>query len=176
MQHMRCIDFELRIPLALHLPSLQSNLHNRSNLEDRCFHFWILRDRNWRPEGGQWEPIKISSKFEMSAYVPKSPQTLEPRSERIAMDNLSRRRRPRSQRGSKGERNFSNHSTAHTDRSDQCTGPVWSVGQFKPRLTGLTGLAHRSDRCRLENPQTNIQTMNLEQTKSKSNQTWMKAS
>jgi len=135
-----------------------------------------LKDRSRRPEGGEWEPIKISFKFESSAYIPKPPQTLEPRSARIAMNKLSRSRRPRSQRGSKGERNFSNRSAAHTDRSDRCTGPVWPVGQFKPRLTGLTGLAHRSDRCRPENPQTNLQTMNLEQTKSKSNQTWRKAS
>ena len=31
-----------------------------------------LWDRSRRPEGGEWEPIKISSKFESSAYVPKS--------------------------------------------------------------------------------------------------------
>ena len=130
----------------------------------------FLRDRSRRPEGGEWEPIKISSKFELSAFVPKSPQTLEPRSTRITIDKLSRSRRPRSQRGSKGERNFSNCSAAHTNRSDRCTGPV---GQFKPRLTGL---AHRSDRCCPENPQTNLQTTNLEQTKSKSYQTWRKAS
>ena len=133
----------------------------------------ILRDRNWRPEEGEWQPIKISSKFETSGYVPKSPQALEPRSARIAMDKLSRSRRPRSQRGSKDERNFSNRSAALTDR---WAGLVWPVGQFKFRQTGLTGLVHRSDRCRPENPQTNLQTTNLEQTKSKSNQTWRKAS
>ena len=62
---------------------------------------------------------KFLPKSETSAYVPKSPQALEPRSARIAMDKLSRSRRPGSQRGSKSERNFSNRSTTHTDRSDQ---------------------------------------------------------
>ena len=34
-----------------------------------------LWDRSRRPEGGgEWEPIKISSKFESSAYVSKSPK------------------------------------------------------------------------------------------------------
>jgi hypothetical protein len=104
--------------------------------------------------GGEWEPIKISSKFETSAYIPKSPQVLEPRSARIGMNKLSQGRRPRLQLGSKSERNFSNRNTADTDRSDRCTGPVWPVGQFKIRQTGLTGHAHWSDRCRPENPQT----------------------
>ena len=70
---------------------------------------------------------KFLPKSETSAYVPKSPQALEPRSARIAMDKLSRSRRPRSQRGSKGERNFSNRSAAHTQ-------------------TDLTGALDRSDR------------------------------
>ena len=38
-----------------------------------------MSDRNWRPEGGEWEPIKISSEIDPSAYIPKSPQALEPR-------------------------------------------------------------------------------------------------
>jgi hypothetical protein len=74
--------------------------------------------------GGEWEPIKISSEIDPSAYIPKSPQALEPRSARIAMDKLSRNKRPRLQRGSKGERNFTKRSTSHPDRSDRCTGPV----------------------------------------------------
>ena len=32
-----------------------------------------------RGGGGEWEPIKISSEIDPSAYIPKSPQTLEPR-------------------------------------------------------------------------------------------------
>jgi len=37
----------------------------------------LLRDRNRRPEGGEWEPIKISSEIDPSAYIPKSPQALK---------------------------------------------------------------------------------------------------
>ena len=33
-----------------------------------------MKDRSRRPEGGEWEPIKISSKFKSSAYIPKSPK------------------------------------------------------------------------------------------------------
>ena len=88
-------------------------------------HLKIMMDRNWRPEGGEWEPIKISSKFETSAYVPKSPQALELRSARIAMDKLSRSRRPRSQRGSKASRNA---ELDCRDRSDRLHRPVRPVG------------------------------------------------
>ena len=44
------------------------------------------RDRNWRPEGGEWEPIKISLEIDLSAYIPKI--TTNPRiyDKRIAMD------------------------------------------------------------------------------------------
>ena len=36
-----------------------------------------LRDRNWRPEGGEWEPIKISLEIDPSSYIPKTPQALK---------------------------------------------------------------------------------------------------
>ena len=38
-----------------------------------------MRDRTRRPEGGEWEPIKISSEIDPSAYIPKittNPQTV----------------------------------------------------------------------------------------------------
>ena len=38
---------------------------------------WKVRDQNLRPEGGEWEPIKISSEIDPSAYIPKSSQTLK---------------------------------------------------------------------------------------------------
>ena len=44
---------------------------------------------------------KFLLKFKPSAYIPKPPQTLEPRSARIAMNKLSRSKRPESQSGSK---------------------------------------------------------------------------
>ena len=84
-----------------------------------------MKDRSRRPEGGEWEPIKISSKFESSAYIPKSLQTLEPRSARIDMNKLSRSRRPRSQRGSKASRNA---KLSCSDRSDRLHRPVKPVG------------------------------------------------
>ena len=37
-----------------------------------------VRDQNRRPEGGEWEPIKISLEIDPSAYIPKittSPRT-----------------------------------------------------------------------------------------------------
>ena len=68
---------------------------------------------------------KFLSKSETSAYVPKSPQALEPRSARIAMNELSRSRRPRSQRGSKMSRNA---ELAYSDRSDRLHRPVRPVG------------------------------------------------
>jgi len=116
--------------------------------------------------GGEWEPIKISSKFETSVYVPKSPQALEPRSARIAMDKLSRSRRPRSQRGSKASRNA---ELDCRDRSDRLHRPVRPVG------LGIQ-IPDRSDRSLPDSPPTKLQMSNLEQTKSKSNETWREAS
>ena len=40
----------------------------------------MMRDRNWRPDGGEWEPIKISFEIDPSAYIPKittNPQILD---------------------------------------------------------------------------------------------------
>ena len=88
-----------------------------------------------------------------SADVPKSPQTLKPRSVRIAMDNLSQLRKLGTQRGSKSVRTNSKRSSSGTDRSDRYRRPVWPVKQFKNRQTGLTGLANRSDRWCPENPE-----------------------
>ena len=35
---------------------------------------WSLRDRSRRPEGGEWEPIKISTEIDPSSYIPKITQ------------------------------------------------------------------------------------------------------
>src|SRR6185312_11893424 len=88
-------------------------------------HTHTLRDRNWRPEGGvNGSRSKFLPKSETSAYVPKSPQALKPRSARIAMNKLSCSRRPRSQRGSKASRNA---ELACSDRSDRLHRPVRPV-------------------------------------------------
>ena len=84
--------------------------------------------------GGEWEPDKISPKFETSAYVPKSPQALEPRSAKIAMDMLSRSRRPRLQRGSKASRNA---ELDCRDRSDRLHRPVRLGNQTPDRSDRL---------------------------------------
>ena len=72
-----------------------------------------VRDRNWRPEGGEWKPIKISSKFEPSAYIPKnhpSPQAFWPKF-RIAMKQLNQHKKPRT-----SERNHeANRKNCRTD-------------------------------------------------------------
>ena len=102
----------------------------------------MVKDRSRRPEGGEWEPIKISLKFETSAYVPKSPQALEPRSARIAMNKLSRSRRPRLQRGSKASRNA---ELDCRDRSDRCNTPVRLVTPVRPvEGTGQTGRSQKT--------------------------------
>ena len=132
-------------------------------LQSLYTHLW---DRSWRPEGGEWEPIKISSEIDPSAYIPKSPQALQPRSARIAMDKLSRNRRPRSQHGSKASRNA---ELDCRDRSDRLHRPVRPVGQ------GIQ-ILDRSDRSLLDSPPTELQKSNLEQTKPKFDETWRIAS
>jgi len=78
--------------------------------------------------GDEWEPIKISSKFEPSAYIPKTPQTLEPRSVRIAKDKLSQSKRPRFQYRSNARKLL---------KLRRCwVRPVWPLAR-----TGQTGLA-----------------------------------
>ena len=47
-----------------------------------------------RPEGGEWEPIKISLEIDPSAYIPKSPQTLHLGYVRITMNTLSHNSTP----------------------------------------------------------------------------------
>ena len=59
--------------------------------------------------------------------------------------------------------------TALSDRSDRS-------GWSSKTQTGQTGFRDRSDRLHLDRSQTKLQTANLEQTKSKSNQTWRIAS
>ena len=59
--------------------------------------------------------------------------------------------------------------TALSDRSDRSS---WS----SKTQTGQTSFRGRSDRLHPDRSQTKLQTANLEQTKSKSNETWRKAS
>ena len=102
----------------------------------------IMWDRSRRPEGVNGSRSKFLLKFKPSAYIPKPPQTLEPEPARIAMNKLSQSKRPESQSGSK-ERQF-----AELNCRD------------------------RSDRSFPDSSKINLQTMNLEQTTFKSNETW----
>ena len=92
----------------------------------------------------------------------KSPQTLKPR---IWESSYGLAISKKNALGSETEaiaRNPPNSSFTGSDRSG------WS-GRFQ---TGQTGFTDRSDRLLPDSPQTKLQMLNLEQTKSKSNETW----
>ena len=82
--------------------------------------------------GGEWEPIKISSKFESSAYIPKSPKPSSVLTKvwssywkaKPTQNASNERAKPRS-------KSEANRESCRTD----LPGPVWPV-----HWTGLTGL------------------------------------
>jgi len=144
----------------------------------------------WRTEAGdqrgdEWEPIKISSKFESSAYVTKSPKPSSVLTKvwssywkaKPTQKATNVRAKPRSKSEANREKpqNWSAWTglTGALDRSDRCTGPVWPV-------SAVQKLADRSDRSCLpvwpvaprKPPKTWIQTMNLNQTTTKIDETW----
>ena len=136
-----------------------------------------LWDRRRRPEGGvNGSRSKFLLKFKPLAYIPKPPQTLEPRSARIAMNKLSRSKRPESQSGSKTRKLLKLWlcwvrpvwplaRTGQTGRAG-----IWKYRPVRPvSQTGQTG-------CSQTAREQKLQIANLEQTKSKSHQTWRKAS
>ena len=59
-----------------------------------------------------------------------------------------------------------------TDRLDRLLRPVRPVGLEMKSQTGQTGYPDRSDRSVPNSPQPKLQMANLEQTKSKSSETW----
>ena len=129
-------------------------------------------DRSQRPEGGEWEPIKISSEIQtVSLYPENHPQAFWPKFG-IAMEKLNQHKRPRTcERNHEANRKRTRKSAdlADSDRSDRSLRPVRPVGlEFKN--------PDRSDRLHPDRSQTKLQTANLEQTKSKSNETWRIAS
>ena len=75
---------------------------------------------------------KFSLEIDSSAYIPKLPQALEPRSARIGMDKLSRSRKPRSQRGSKASRNTELDCRDRSDRLHRSVRPVRPVAPRQP--------------------------------------------
>jgi len=139
------------------LSTIQHMSHMYTTIEARSKHTSCGTEAGDQ-RGGEWEPIKISLKFESSAYIPKPPQTLEPRSARIAMNKLSRSKRPESQSGSKSERTSQIESaqaqtglTGIEDRSDRSRSsrtdrPVWPVSP-----TGLTGGVQKTPKIQFQN-------------------------
>ena len=103
-----------------------------------------MRDRNWRPEGGEWEPIKISFEIHPSAYIPKittNPQILD--------EVWSSYRRgkptqitPRNEREKARKRSRKTADLAVRDRSDRL---LWAVRPVGLHLKFQTGCCDRSD-------------------------------
>ena len=133
----------------------------------------ILWDRSRRPEGGEWEPIKISSKFESSAYIPKSPN---PSSVLTKVWSSYWRAKPTQKVSNQRTKTRSESEAKWENFRTDLPGPVWPVW-----WTGLTGRvcskrADRSDRSVLpvwpvaprKPPRKRIQTVNFEQTTMKS--------
>ena len=114
--------------------------------------FHILRDRNWRPEGGEWEPIKISFEIDPSAYIPKittNPQILD------EIWSSYRRAKPtqitpRNEREKARKRSRKTADLAVRDRSDRLLWAVRPVGLDFKFQTDQTGCCDRSDRFWLE--------------------------
>jgi len=125
-----------------------------------------LRDRNWRPEGGEGEPLKIPLEIDQSAYIPKSPQPLGPRRRENSYGLAISKRKALGSEAEAIQENFTKCSSAESDRSDRLLRPV------RPVLLEF----ENSDRLRPDRSQTKLQMANLEQTKSKSNETWRIAS
>ena len=107
-----------------------------------------MRDRNWRPEGGEWEPIKISFEIDPSAYIPKittNPQILD------EVWSSYRRAKPtqitpRNERDKARKRLRKTADLAVRDRSDRLLWAVRPVGLDLKFQTGQTGCTDRSDR------------------------------
>ena len=107
-----------------------------------------MRDQNWRLEGGEWEPIKISFEIDPSVYIPKittNPQILD------EVWSSYRRAKP-TQITHRNEREKTRKLSRKTadltvrDRSDRSLWAVRPVGLDLKFQTGQTGCSDRSDR------------------------------
>ena len=79
--------------------------------------------------GGEWEPIKISSKFEPSDYIPKNHPSLQAFWPKfgVAMEKLNQHKRSRTSERKHEANRKRIEKTAELicqDRSDRCAGPV----------------------------------------------------
>ena len=97
--------------------------------------------------------------------------------ERVAMNELSPSEKPYVAARKQKSQHDANRRTEllRPVRLVAQTGQTGRGGKFKLQ-TGQTGCTDRSDRSLPDSPPTKLQMSNLEQTKSKSNETWRKAS
>jgi len=128
--------------------------------------------------GVEWEPIKISFEIQTVGLYPEnhpSPQAFWPKFG-IAIEKLNQHKRPRTNEWNPKviRKRFGKTADLNSqDRSDRCDGPVWPV-------VSVQKWADRSDRFVLpvwpvaprKPPRKWIQTVNLEQTTTKSGETW----
>ena len=137
-----------------------------------------MRDRNRRSEGVNWSRSKFLSKLirrPISQNHPKPSRVLGEvwNSYGRAKPTQNTPRTSERKHGSKRE-NLQTWQTrtgqaALSNRSDRS-------GWSSKTQTGQTGFRDRSDRLHPDSSQIKLQTANLEQTKSKSNETWRIAS
>ena len=113
-------------------------------------------------------PDIIIMKLKPSAYIPKPPQTLEPEPARIAMIKLSQSKKTRVAKRKQNKKTSQTVAllrqtglTACPDRSDRSG---WDL-KMPTGQTGQTG-------CSQTAREQNLQIANLEQTKSKFDETW----
>ena len=108
-------------------------------------HFWLLSsDRNWRPDGGEWESIKISFEIDPPAYISKiitNPQILDEvwsSYRRAKPTQIS----PRNEREKIRKRSRKTVNLTVRDRSDRS---LWAVRPVGLDLKFQTGCTDRSD-------------------------------
>jgi len=159
-------------------PALKnSSTHQGGTQASTFMHFWLHSGTWWGTEAGdqrgwmgadqnffQNRSVGLSPRNHRRPISQKSPQTLTPRIWENSYElAISEQQRPRELRGSKTRRN---EDLSARDRSDRYSTPVRPVAPVRPVVeTGHTGLTQK-------NPWTRLQTMDLEQTKSKSSETW----
>ena len=93
---------------------------------------WIrVRDRSRRPEGGEWEPIKISLEIETVGLYPENhprPQAFWPKFG-IAMEKLNQHKMSRTGERNHGSERQKSADQTDLDRSDRSLRPVRPVSE-----------------------------------------------
>ena len=119
-----------------------------------------MSDRNWRPEGGEWEPIKISLEIDPSAYIPKITASPQPKvgdnsyelaiSQQHTLGNFAEAKRVESQnRTAETDQTASGHRTDRSDRSDRLSTPVRPVAPRQP-VNQLSKVESRANEVQIQ--------------------------